>query len=94
MRYALTFPTLTTQLSLSRTQRMTPVYTEMKSSGSPWGCRLPPGHEVFVAGGGRQLVELCRRVRPDLIITDLQMPQLDGLAALQQVGQELSPAGR
>ena len=46
------------------------------------------GHEVFVAGDGLQLVELCRRVRPDLIITDLEMPRLDGLAALQQVQQD------
>jgi CheY-like chemotaxis protein len=46
------------------------------------------GHEVFVACDGRQLVELCRRERPDLIITDWQMPQMDVLAAVRQVQQE------
>ena len=46
------------------------------------------GHEVFVAGDGDQLVELCRRVQPDLIITDLHMPQLDGLSAVQEVQRE------
>ena len=51
------------------------------------------GHKVFVAHHGRQLVELCRQVRPDLVITDLHMPQMNGIEAVRQVYQEtLVPA--
>jgi len=36
-------------------------------------------HEVFLASDGRQALELVRKQPPDLIVTDLQMPNLDGL---------------
>lgn len=44
------------------------------------------GYEVVsVAANGRELLEQCLAVRPDLIITDLTMPQLDGLAATRAI---------
>jgi response regulator NasT len=47
------------------------------------------GHEVVaVAENGRQLVELCRQTRPDLVVTDVKMPKLDGIAAAEQICQE------
>ena len=51
------------------------------------------GHEVTtVAGTGLQLVEGCRSGRPDLVITDIKMPDMDGLeAALQIYGEGLLP---
>ena len=40
------------------------------------------GHEVaFVAENGRQLVDFCRSSPPDLVITDIRMPELDGIEA-------------
>jgi two-component system, response regulator PdtaR len=44
---------------------------------------LPPlGHEVVVvAETGRQLVDQCRAARPDLVITDIKMPDMDGIRA-------------
>lgn len=45
------------------------------------------GHDVVaVAATGRELVERCRETRPDLIITDIKMPDLDGLAAVEELG--------
>jgi CheY-like chemotaxis protein len=36
------------------------------------------GHEVVsTASTGRELVEQCRALKPDLIITDINMPDLD-----------------
>jgi response regulator NasT len=40
------------------------------------------GHEVIaVAETGRQLVEQCDQLQPDLVITDVSMPEMDGLDA-------------
>lgn len=40
------------------------------------------GHKVVVvAQNGRELVEQCRAVKPDLVITDIKMPDMDGIDA-------------
>ena len=40
------------------------------------------GHDVVaVAESGRRLVELCRDAHPDLVITDIKMPEMDGIEA-------------
>jgi AmiR/NasT family two-component response regulator len=47
------------------------------------------GHQVVaVAENGNELVEHCRRLEPDLIITDIKMPELDGIEASSQICQE------
>lgn len=44
------------------------------------------GHEVLgVAETGRQLAELCETNDPDLVITDIQMPDIDGLQAAKEI---------
>jgi two-component system alkaline phosphatase synthesis response regulator PhoP len=37
------------------------------------------GYDVFTAADGQEAVEVCLNEAPDLIITDYQMPCLDGL---------------
>ena len=54
-------------------------------------CKMLPrlGHEVVAAAAnGRELVEHCRAQRPDLAITDIKMPELDGIEAAIQVYQD------
>jgi response regulator NasT len=47
------------------------------------------GHQVVsVAENGRQLIQHCREVKPDLIITDIKMPDVDGIEASTQICQE------
>ena len=49
------------------------------------------GHQVVaVAENGAQLVEHCRRLKPDLVITDIKMPDLDGIEASMQICRERS----
>lgn len=43
------------------------------------------GHQVWVAGTGLQLVDHCRLLCPGLVITDVQLPVLDGLAAARDI---------
>ena len=47
------------------------------------------GHEVVaVAETGRQLAEQCHAARPDLVITDIKMPDMDGIEAAAAVNRE------
>jgi two-component system, response regulator, stage 0 sporulation protein F len=48
------------------------------------------GYDVVLADGGRKGLELIRRERPDVVVLDLKMPGMDGLAVLQQV-RSLNP---
>jgi AmiR/NasT family two-component response regulator len=46
------------------------------------------GHRVtFAAQTGRELVDHCRDARPDLIITDIKMPDMDGIDAARELYQ-------
>jgi AmiR/NasT family two-component response regulator len=47
------------------------------------------GHRVVSsAETGRQLVEHCRALAPDLVITDIKMPDMDGIQAAQAICEE------
>jgi AmiR/NasT family two-component response regulator len=46
------------------------------------------GHEVVVvAENGRQLVERCRDTDPDLVVSDIRMPEMDGIDAALAICQ-------
>jgi two-component system, response regulator PdtaR len=47
------------------------------------------GHTVSAAAeNGEQLVDFCRFYRPDLIITDIKMPGMDGIDAAMKIYEE------
>jgi response regulator NasT len=46
------------------------------------------GHEVIVAESGRPLIELCRAQKPDLVITDVKLADMDGLEATNEINRE------
>lgn len=48
------------------------------------------GYRVQTVSDGQQAVELCQEHHFDLLLTDIKMPRLGGLAAFQQI-REMSP---
>lgn len=46
------------------------------------------GYSVLVAHDGRQAIELARQRRPDLLLLDLMMPEVDGLDVCRILKQE------
>lgn len=47
------------------------------------------GHQVVAeAGDGRAAVELARQHRPDLVILDIKMPEMDGVDAAKEISKE------
>src|SRR5207248_2039273 len=43
---------------------------------------------VGEAANGREALDLCRRLQPDLALIDVRMPEMDGLAATRAIKQE------
>jgi CheY-like chemotaxis protein len=52
------------------------------------------GYRVFEAEDGEQALEMARRLRPNLIVIDLNMPVLDGLEAVKNFRQFEGPGDR
>lgn len=46
------------------------------------------GYRVLTASTGRQALDAFRRERPDLIVLDLMMPEIDGLDVCRRIRQE------
>ena len=45
---------------------------------------------VGEAASGREALELCRRLRPDLVLMDVSMPDMDGLTATRDIKRQFS----
>ena len=52
-------------------------------------CLVALGHQVIAAArNGVELVERCNALHPDLVITDIKMPDLDGIQAAEKIRQQ------
>jgi two-component system, LytTR family, response regulator len=52
----------------------------------------PDVSAVHEARDGREAVAAIRKMRPDLVFLDVQMPEMDGFAVVEEVGAERMPA--
>jgi CheY-like chemotaxis protein len=43
------------------------------------------GYAVLVARGGRQALDILTQTRPDIVLLDLMMPDVDGLEVCRQI---------
>lgn len=50
------------------------------------------GYEVLTAGDGEEALELAMQHRPDLVITDYQMPELTGLELARRLREHAATA--
>jgi len=48
------------------------------------------GYEVSVAHGGKQGIEICESIHVDLVITDVVMPEMEGLEVIMELKQRFS----
>ena len=44
-------------------------------------------YEVIEAKNGKEVIDLARQKKPDLILMDLNLPDIDGISAAQQIRQ-------
>ncbi len=49
------------------------------------------GYDVITAEDGEEALEICRLNLPDLLITDYQMPFMDGLELCKRITGEIGP---
>lgn len=44
--------------------------------------------EMHIVSNGRQAIETIRRIKPDLVLTDIMMPEIDGIGLLRAIRSE------
>jgi DNA-binding response OmpR family regulator len=46
------------------------------------------GHDIFEASNGREALEVCDRHRPEMVITDIFMPDKEGLGLIRTLRRQ------
>jgi putative two-component system response regulator len=54
------------------------------------GAQLTSGYEVSLAKSGVLALRICRQERPDLILLDIEMPEMDGFETIRQLKEDPS----
>jgi PleD family two-component response regulator len=54
---------------------------------------LTPDHRVLVATNGAKAISICRESRPDIVLLDVVMPEMDGYEVLRILRHDPATAG-
>ncbi len=46
------------------------------------------GYEIFVAGTGKEALELFKKENPDIVTLDILMPDIDGISLLRRMKEQ------
>jgi CheY-like chemotaxis protein len=79
-------------LSMAHRPLMVIVDDELVNRVVATGLAQALGYEVAAAGDGEQAIELCRRLRPSVVLMDLRMQPLDGFETTRRL-RELEQCG-
>ena len=67
--------------------------TTRSTSRWRWGCSTRAGHKATVAGNGREALALLERQAFDLVLMDVQMPELDGFETTAAIREREKGSG-
>ncbi|SEN78789.1 response regulator [Lihuaxuella thermophila] len=48
---------------------------------------------IYEAANGRQALDLARNFEPDLVVTDIRMPEMDGIELARRLQEEMPDTG-
>jgi CheY-like chemotaxis protein len=51
------------------------------------------GYEIVLANDGQEGIEKLKTLNPDLVISDIMMPQMDGVETFQHIKEQLQDNG-
>ncbi len=46
------------------------------------------GYQVMVAGNGEEAIDIFREAKPEIVLTDIKMPGMDGIEVLKKIKEE------
>ncbi len=49
---------------------------------------LKPHHRLFVATGGQQAINICKKKKPDIVLLDIMMPEMDGYEVCERLSAD------
>ena len=55
--------------------------------------KQPSVQLIGEAGDGEELIKICRDLKPDVVITDIKMPRMDGVEATKKLTEEMPEVG-
>jgi two-component system, sensor histidine kinase and response regulator len=89
-------PRLSTSAAAPRDKAMKILLAEDNAVNRTLALRLLErrGHSVVVAENGRQAIAAVQRENPEIVLMDVQMPELDGLEAIRIIREEEKSSGR